>query len=66
MSVSERDRADIAETIGALVERIRSRQRDEWTVLKCSDCGAQVSSQVPANTVVRAWIQCPECLEEMR
>jgi DNA-directed RNA polymerase subunit RPC12/RpoP len=31
--------------------------------LKCSNCGKIVSSPVPDNTIVRAWIECPECIE---
>ena len=32
--------------------------------LHCNKCGKTVSSEVPDNTVVRAWIECPECSEE--
>lgn len=32
--------------------------------LRCSRCGKSVSSPVPADTVVRAWCECPECLAE--
>lgn len=31
--------------------------------IRCSSCGKGVSSAVPRGTVVRAWVQCPECLE---
>jgi len=31
--------------------------------LHCLMCGRIVSTEVPDNTVVRAWIECPECLE---
>ncbi len=30
--------------------------------LRCSRCGKQVSTLVPHNTIVRAWIECPECV----
>lgn len=29
----------------------------------CSKCGKRVSNEVPEDLVVRAWIECPECLE---
>ncbi len=31
--------------------------------LRCSRCGKSVSTPVPTGTLVRAWIECPECLE---
>lgn len=30
----------------------------------CMHCGKSVSSPVPAGTVVRAWVECPECIEK--
>lgn len=30
----------------------------------CCKCGKSVSSQVPDNTIVRAWVECPECVEK--
>jgi DNA-directed RNA polymerase subunit RPC12/RpoP len=32
--------------------------------LMCNRCGKPVSSEVPEETVVRAWIECPECLDQ--
>jgi DNA-directed RNA polymerase subunit RPC12/RpoP len=29
--------------------------------LKCTICGEPVSTEVPDGTIVRAWIECPEC-----
>lgn len=29
----------------------------------CSKCGKRVSNEVPEDLVVRAWIECPECIE---
>jgi hypothetical protein len=34
--------------------------------LRCSRCGAKVSTPVPLSTVVRAWIECSECVESPR
>jgi len=31
--------------------------------VKCSKCGKQVSNEVPERLIVRAWIECPECIE---
>lgn len=33
--------------------------------LHCIVCGQSVSSQVPDDTIIRAYLQCPECLAEM-
>jgi hypothetical protein len=30
----------------------------------CMSCGKSVSSPVPVGTVVRAWVECPECIEK--
>jgi hypothetical protein len=32
--------------------------------LRCNLCGKVVSSAVPNETVVRAWLECPECIEK--
>lgn len=34
------------------------------TRIRCSSCGKSVSTGVPKHTIVRAWIQCPECIEK--
>ena len=31
--------------------------------LKCYICGKEVSTPIPEKTVVRAWIECPECTD---
>jgi len=31
--------------------------------IKCSQCGKAVSTEVPEGTVVRAWVECPECMK---
>lgn len=33
--------------------------------LRCYECQKSVSSEVPEETVVRAWMVCPECIEQM-
>lgn len=30
----------------------------------CSECGKEVSSPVPDDFVIRAFVQCPECARE--
>lgn len=30
----------------------------------CNICGKPVSSEVPDDTIVRAWVECPECIEK--
>jgi len=32
--------------------------------IHCSNCGKAVSTLVPLGTIVRAFIQCPECIEK--
>jgi hypothetical protein len=32
--------------------------------LTCNNCGKVVSTEVPDNTIVRGWIDCPECIEK--
>ncbi len=32
--------------------------------LHCSKCGKTVSTDVADETIVRAWIECPECIQE--
>lgn len=31
--------------------------------IRCLQCGKSVSTEVPEDTVIRAWIECPECTE---
>jgi len=35
------------------------------TQIKCSRCGKGVSSLVPDGVILRAWVECPECLEKI-
>jgi hypothetical protein len=28
------------------------------------NCGKSVSTEVPDGTIVRAWVECPECIEK--
>lgn len=32
--------------------------------LRCGKCGKSVSNEVPDDTIVRAWLECPECIED--
>jgi len=32
--------------------------------LRCNKCGESASSEVPDNTVLRGWVECPECIEK--
>ena len=31
--------------------------------IHCSKCGKSVSTEVPDDTIVRAWVECPECVK---
>ncbi len=33
--------------------------------LRCTECGKSVSTEVPDETVIRAWLVCPECIERL-
>ena len=33
--------------------------------LHCNACSKSVSNEVPEETVVRAWLECPECTREL-
>ena len=35
-------------------------------VIRCSRCGKCVSSPIPLDVVVRAWIECPECIQQQQ
>lgn len=32
--------------------------------LRCNQCGKSVSTEVADETIIRAWIECPECIEK--
>ena len=32
--------------------------------IRCCRCGEPASSEVPDGTIVRAWVECPECVEK--
>lgn len=31
--------------------------------IRCNECGKSISTEVPDETIIRAWIVCPECIE---
>lgn len=33
-------------------------------VIRCSNCGWAVSTPVPPGTIVRAYVECPNCTDE--
>jgi len=39
-------------------------EKIEWGQIHCSNCGQAVSSKVPKGTVVKAWIECENCVEK--
>jgi DNA-directed RNA polymerase subunit RPC12/RpoP len=40
----------------------REQLEANQTKIKCSNCGAKVSSSVPKDTVIRGYVECPECI----
>ena len=33
--------------------------------IKCSNCGKDVSTEVPEGTIIRAWVECPVCAADV-
>lgn len=59
-----------SDRVGQLEEHVATLQRALNTCLgpdteriRCMKCGKSVSSPVPKDTVVRAYVECPECLK---
>jgi hypothetical protein len=51
--------------IDATLRLIESQpEKIEWSQIHCSNCGQAVSSKVPKGTVVRAWIECEDCVKK--
>lgn len=46
-----------------LQETLPKMWSDSEFRLRCNRCGKIVSTPVPESTIVRAWIECPECIE---
>ena len=38
-------------------------KKEEKIKLKCCKCGSDVSTEVPKDIVVKAWIECLDCLK---
>jgi DNA replication initiation complex subunit (GINS family) len=55
-------------TTNQQVEQQKDSEKDDWISrnrqLKCYDCGKPVSTPVPKDTVVRAVVECPECIQK--
>ncbi len=32
--------------------------------IHCNECGKSVSTEVPKEMIIRAWVECPECTEK--
>ncbi len=32
--------------------------------IRCNECDKIVSTPVPNDTIIRAWIECPECIKK--
>lgn len=33
-------------------------------IIRCTNCGRAVSNEVPDTTVIKAWIECQECIDK--
>lgn len=38
--------------------------KSPYMTIKCDRCNKAVSSPIPRSTVIRAWVECPECKRE--
>ena len=47
-------------------QQIAERMPDDTYRVRCSRCGKSVSSPLPVAVIVRAWVECPECLEQQK
>ncbi len=52
-----------AERYGYQIMSLEDEEEEDDGRIHCSNCGKTVSTPVPTGTVIRAWIECPECLE---
>jgi len=50
--------------IGKALDAYRAARGQAPERIPCSRCGKPVSTSVPPQTIVRAWIDCPECVEK--
>jgi hypothetical protein len=32
----------------------------------CNGCGRSGSTDIPNDTIIRAWVECPECIDKKR
>lgn len=56
--------ADVPRLIKALERIVASLEVEMPERVHCSRCGKPVSTPVPKKTIVRAWVECPECIEK--
>ena len=54
--------ADV-EKHGYQIISLESEAPEEDERIRCSMCGKSVSTPIPTGTIIRAWIECPECIE---
>jgi hypothetical protein len=61
--LNEQEAREYAEQGGGIAVRYVLPATDD-KLLCCSRCGKFISTAVPAGTVVRAFCECPECIEK--
>lgn len=48
------------------IRKLIKGENNMFKNLCCSRCGKRVSTPVPKDTTVRAWIECPECIKNYK
>jgi len=48
--------------------KIEGLQMMLWMVvdmrIPCNVCGKAISTEIPNDSIIRAWVECPECIQE--
>ena len=47
-------------------QQTKERMADGTYRVRCSACGKSVSNPLPVAVIIRAWVECPECVEGRR
>lgn len=51
------------DTLLSDTQQAAERLADGTYRVRCMNCGKSVSNPLPVAVIVRAWVECPECIE---
>jgi endogenous inhibitor of DNA gyrase (YacG/DUF329 family) len=54
---------DAVDEVLSPAQQAAERMADGTYRVRCMTCGKSVSNPLPIAVIVRAWVECPECLE---